>query len=214
MEIGPKGIDDILIVEDSPTQARQLEILLREQGFRATVAVNGRAGISKARSNKPNLIISDINMPEMNGYEMCRSIKQDPILQDIPVILLTSLIEPANVIEAINVNAECYISKPYDDKYLLAKINQLLIGPVTRKVDRPGEDLEFDFAGKQVSVTASRTQILTLLISIYEDMVLKNRELMSTKGVLDAAYEDLEKKVGLRTMDLRKVNKTLAGSDQ
>ncbi|MFH1125477.1 MAG: response regulator [Pseudomonadota bacterium] len=230
MESSNKGIYDILIVEDSATQAKQLEIQLREQGFMVTVAANGREGIAEAKRSKPNLIISDIQMPEMNGYEMCRLIKQEPGLKEIPIILLTTLTDPSDVIEALNVNADSYVSKPYDEKYLLAKINQLILAPAGDKNDRPGEILKIDFAGKNVAVTSNRSQILTLLISMYEDMVMKNHELITIKEVLEdvneelgnklhelqatkeelrKSYEELEMKVKMRTADLKKANTEL-----
>jgi PAS domain S-box-containing protein len=195
MEANHRDIYDILIVEDSPTQAKQLEVLFREQGFTVTVAGNGREGIAEAQRSKPKLIISDIHMPEMNGYEMCRSIKQDPALKDVPIILLTQLTEPVDVIESLNVSADCYISKPYNEKHLLLKINELLTAPVSEKMDRPREGVEIDFSGKHFTINSSRSQILTLLISIYEDTVIKNRELISTKETLEDVNEELEKKL-------------------
>ncbi len=195
MEANSKVIFDILIVEDSATQAKQLELLLREEGFRVTVATNGRAGIANARSLKPDLVISDIQMPEMNGYEMCRLLKQDPALKDVPIILLTILTDLADVIEALNVSADCYVSKPYDEDQLLAKINQLLAASGDEKIDRPGEDLEIDFAGKHVTVTSNRSQILTVLIAIYENAVINNRELISSKRALRDINEELEKEL-------------------
>jgi signal transduction histidine kinase len=230
MESSNKDAYDILIVEDSPTQARELEIFFRKRGFGVTTAVNGREGIVKTRRFRPDLIVSDVNMPEMNGYEMCRLIKQDPALKDVPIILLTTLTDPADVIEALNVNADCYVSKPYDENHLLAKIDQLLTAPGGEKIDRPGEGLDLDFAGKHFTVTSNRSQILTLLISIYEDTAMKNRELISTKEALEdvneelgnkllelqatkeelkISHEDLEIKVRLRTADLKKINETL-----
>jgi len=230
MEASNEKVYHILIVEDSPTQAKQLEFLLHKQGFMVAIAANGRKGIEEAKRSKPGLIISDIQMPEMNGFEMCRLIKQDPGLKEIPIILLTTLTDPSDVIEALNINADSYISKPYDENHMIAKINQLLAAPVGDKIDRPGEVLEIDFAGKQFAVTSNRSQIITLLISIYEDMLMKNhkivamkealedvngelgnklRELQATKEDLRKSYEELEMKVKMRTADLKQANTEL-----
>jgi CheY-like chemotaxis protein len=81
---------DILIAEDSPTQAEHLRYLLNESGHRVTLARNGKEALAAAHRQAPSLIISDIVMPEMDGYALCREIKSEPALKNIPVILLTS----------------------------------------------------------------------------------------------------------------------------
>ena len=186
---------DILVVEDSPTQAKQLDIFLREQGFGVTVAANGRIGLAEARRLGPDLIISDINMPEMNGFELCKMVKGDPALNGIPVILLTTMTDPTDIIGALNVSADCYVSKPYDEKHLLSKISLLIEGPSVNKIDRMEEGLEIDFAGKHFVVTSTRAQILTFLISIYEDVMMKNRELARANEALEVFAEKLNEKV-------------------
>ena len=93
---------EILIVEDSPTQAERLRRLIESKGYRARVAPNGQVALEKIRGRKPQLVLSDIIMPEMNGYELCRSLKADPTLRDIPVILVTSLNDPRTSSAASN----------------------------------------------------------------------------------------------------------------
>ncbi|TAL43476.1 MAG: response regulator, partial [Methylovulum sp.] len=77
----------ILIAEDSRTQAEQLCYLLEQHGYQATVTANGREALEEAMIQKPALVISDIMMPEMDGYELCKAIKSDETLKDIPIIL-------------------------------------------------------------------------------------------------------------------------------
>src|ERR1700683_63935 len=83
----------VLIVEDSPTQANVLRHLLEASGYGVTVAENGQDGLAAAKKRKPTFVISDVEMPIMGGYDMCHAIKQDPQLRNVPVILLTSLSE-------------------------------------------------------------------------------------------------------------------------
>ena len=104
----PKEIH-ILIVEDSLTQAMQLQFLLEKNGYPVTTANNGQEGIDFAKKVEPALIISDIVMPQMDGYEMCRIIKSDENLKEIPVILLTSLSNPEDVIKALACNADNFV---------------------------------------------------------------------------------------------------------
>ena len=90
-QLQPKKKGKILIAEDSPTQAEQLKHLLLAHGYVVVVAGNGKEALQAVHEEKPTLIISDIMMPEMDGYELCRLVKSDPRLREIPVMLLTSL---------------------------------------------------------------------------------------------------------------------------
>ena len=86
-EIQPDEVE-ILIVEDSPTQAERLRRLIQSVRYGARVAANGQLALDLIRERKPHLVLSDIVMPEMDGYTLCRAIKSDPELRDIPVILV------------------------------------------------------------------------------------------------------------------------------
>jgi two-component system sensor histidine kinase/response regulator len=100
-----KGLEnsdiEILIVEDSPTQAKELRYTLERHGFVVRVAGNGGKALSMIRERKPTIVISDIVMPEMDGYRLCREIKDDGALRDIPVILLTALSDPKDVVRGL-----------------------------------------------------------------------------------------------------------------
>ena len=122
---------EILVVEDSATQALYLAKLLEiDGGYRVRIAVNGREGLLAARAAKPTLIVSDIAMPEMDGFTMCREIKQDAALRDIPVILLTSLTSLYDVIKGLDCGADNFIRKPFDSTYLLGRIRVILASRV------------------------------------------------------------------------------------
>src|SRR3990172_7045333 len=89
----------ILIVEDSPTQAEHLRHILRQQKYQVSIAGNGKEALIKMQSERYDIAISDVLMPEMDGYEFCRQVKSNPKLKDIPVILLTSLSDPKDVLK-------------------------------------------------------------------------------------------------------------------
>src|SRR5579862_1556329 len=92
---------EVLIAEDSPTQSRRLQHILEKQGYRVIITNNGRQALEAARLKKPTLIISDVVMPEMDGYQLCQSVKSDPGLSDIPIILVTTLSDPQDVIRGL-----------------------------------------------------------------------------------------------------------------
>ena len=102
-----------MIVEDSPTQAEQLRYLLEEDGYRVTAAATGTQALLAARREKPALILSDIVMPEMDGYAFCKAVKSDEQLKDVPVILMTSLSSAGDVVKGLQCGADNFIRKPY-----------------------------------------------------------------------------------------------------
>jgi PleD family two-component response regulator len=104
---------DILIVEDSRTQAEQLQYLLEKHQYTVVTSENGNHALKVLEQYEPKLIITDICMPEMNGYELCRRIKVLDGHEDIPVVVLTSLSNPEDVIEGLECGADNFITKPY-----------------------------------------------------------------------------------------------------
>ena len=188
-------IVDILIAEDSPTQAEQLRYLLTESGHRVTVARNGKEALLAARQQTPTLIISDIVMPEMDGYALCRKIKTEPRLKNVPVILLTSLASPVDIIRGLECGADNFIPKPYDEDYLLSHIQNTLINFDLRKTQKTQMGVEIVFANEKYFITSERQQILDLLLSTYETAVQKNLQLTESQGELKQLNEQLDQKV-------------------
>jgi DNA-binding response OmpR family regulator len=115
---------EILIVEDSPTQALQLEGFLTSAGYRVQVAADGAAALEIIRTRPPNLIVADVLLPVVDGYELCRRVKADASLRGILVILLTILSGPEDVIQGIQCGADNFLIKPCDQQKLLAGARQ------------------------------------------------------------------------------------------
>jgi diguanylate cyclase (GGDEF)-like protein/PAS domain S-box-containing protein len=168
---------DILIAEDSRTQAEQLSYLLEKNGYRATIATNGKLALLAAQAQRPALIISDIVMPEMNGYELCKAIKSDEKLKDTPVILVTTLSDSHDVIRGLECGADNFIRKPYDERYLLSRITCLLMNLELRKDRKMQVGMQINLGGQKYFINSERQQILDLLISTYEEAVHINSEL-------------------------------------
>lgn len=171
------GKPRILLAEDSPTQAEKLKFLLEEQGYEVRVASNGTQALATARSNPPALIISDVIMPEMNGFSLCGEIKRDEHLKDIPVILLTSLFDMRDVMRGLECGADNFIRKPYQDHYLLARIDTLMKNREAQRTEPLNDAAEVYLEGQKHFITAERQQIVDLLISIYDQAVQINKAL-------------------------------------
>lgn len=167
----------ILVAEDSPTQAEQLRYLLDQAGYQVTVAANGRDALAAARASRPALVVSDINMPEMDGYELCAAIKADPALAGIPVILLTSLTEPDDVLRGIAARADGYCTKPYEQDHILSRVRFHLDNPPQPADEDAAPGVEINSGGVRHVITSGRREILTLLLSSYENAVRQNRQL-------------------------------------
>ena len=116
----------ILIVEDNHVDRKLLEKTLEREGFKMVFAENGEEGLSKAKETSPDLIILDCEMPIMSGNEMCKRLKEDNDLMDTPVIFLTSINTPKNIIDCFELDAESYLNKPVKPKVLLRQIEDAL----------------------------------------------------------------------------------------
>lgn len=193
----------ILIAEDSPTQAQAVRELLESRGYLVTVAGNGRLALEQARQSPPTLAISDIVMPEMDGFEFCKALRADRRLKEVPVILVTSLATPEDVIRGLDAGADNFIRKPFDDRYLLSRIEYILSNRQLRASSKMGLEMEIVLGGKKHRITSERQQILDLLISTYEDAVHLNSELIEKQDELSRLTEELEKRVQERTKALK-----------
>jgi DNA-binding response OmpR family regulator len=115
----------LLVIDDGPEQRRFLERTLSAAGYRVVTAPDGEAGTATARSLLPDLILLDIMMPGMNGYQVCRALKSDPATADRPILVLTAKDEPADHFWAREVGADDFLTKPVDLPELLGRIHEL-----------------------------------------------------------------------------------------
>ena len=184
----------ILIVEDSPTQAFKLRHVLEQRGYKVCAAKNGREAFASLKTDVPTLIITDITMPEMDGYELCRRIKDDAKLRQLPVILLTSLSDPKDILRGLECGADNFIVKPYDEEFLISRIEYVLANLELRQKGGGRQATEIIFAGQKFSLTSDRIQTIDLLLSTYETAVQKNIELRQTQEALEAQAEELRAK--------------------
>jgi len=215
-QIKPDEIE-ILIVEDSPTQAERLRRLIQSLHYNARVATNGQLALAAIRERKPHLVLSDIVMPEMNGYDLCRAIKSDPTLRDIPVILVTSLNDPKDIIRGIECGADNFIRKPYAEDYLLNRISHMLMNQKLRKNQNVEIGIALYLGDQKHFINAERQQILDLLISTYEQAVQVNGELQAReRQVIElnmrlahhaAELETINREIALKNLELAEASR-------
>ena len=116
----------ILVIEDQEDLRGILRDLLTGSGYEMLEAPDGQAGVDKARAEKPDLILMDIQMPVMDGYEATRRIKADPVLKSIPVIAVTSYALSGDEDKARSAGCDGYVAKPFSPRQMLAKVREIL----------------------------------------------------------------------------------------
>lgn len=200
----------ILVVDDDAAIRKMLKVNLEQEGFRIVTAKNGREALFVSREEKPDLIILDLMMPEMGGYEFMRSHSQD---SDTPVIMLTAKIEETDKVLGLEFGADDYLTKPFSMRELIARIRALLrrIDKLTGKsADTPpirigAIYLDMDARlvtvnGERVNLTPSEFDILALLMNA-PNRVFSRLDLMEQlQGV---ALEGYERSIDVHIRNLR-----------
>lgn len=134
---------DIMIVDDTPDNIRFLSTLLQEQGYNVRKAINGKMALTAIRTLLPDLVLLDINMPMMNGYEVCQELKNDRTTQTVPIIFISALDDVNDKVKAFDLGGADYITKPFQIAEVLARIqHQLTIKNLQNKLRSQNEQLQ------------------------------------------------------------------------
>ena len=126
----------VLVVDDDPVILKLLEVNFEMEGFTVLLAHDGEEGVAIARTQRPDIVVSDVMMPRMSGLELVEELKSDPDTSDIPIILLTAKAQTADVRAGVDAGADDYITKPFEPLDLVDRVNRL-IEPKTPRTSRP-----------------------------------------------------------------------------
>ena len=196
-------IDKIAVVEDNKTNIKLIRYQLEMEGFEVHIEETGNAGLKMIKSQKPDMIILDIGLPDINGFDLCEKLRKNESTKDCPIILLTAKSEDRDKIEGLKLGADDYITKPYNADELTLRIKNLLARSRKYKA-KSGltkiKDLEVDYSkrevkvkGKLVKLTFSEYQILSLFI--------ENPGKAYTKKELNKIIFNINEEVESRTID-------------
>jgi two-component system alkaline phosphatase synthesis response regulator PhoP len=116
----------ILAVDDEPNIVRLIQVNLERHGYQVETANNGAQALAKIKANRPDLLVSDVMMPEMDGFELLANVRRDPSLMDLPVIMLTAKAQDKDVLEGYKTGADMYLTKPFNPQELLAFVKRIL----------------------------------------------------------------------------------------
>ncbi|KJU83689.1 multi-sensor signal transduction histidine kinase [Candidatus Magnetobacterium bavaricum] len=181
----------ILVVEDSMVQAEVLKRILQKHGYGVIAASNGRLGLELALSMMPGLVISDIVMPVMNGYELCREIKTNKEINRIPVILLTELKSFTNILEGLESLADDYITKPYNEESLICKIETYVNQTISTDDTKNMGGFEVTYGGTTRMIYSNYKKVFNLLIATYENVINQYQEILESREALQKLNNDL-----------------------
>jgi two-component system cell cycle sensor histidine kinase/response regulator CckA len=195
----------VLVVEDSAMQAKMLRFILEEAGYATDVAPDGQAALNRVAGQAYDLVVSDIRMPGMDGYELCRRIKTELGKRQLPVMLLTSLGDPMDIVRGLEAGADNYVTKPYEPAHLLARIANMLENRRLRSGVRSRRGVNVTFLGSTLTINSDKEQILDLLISTFEDAVIQNRQLRRREEELEVARAALARYADTLEERLRRV---------
>ncbi len=145
----------ILVADDEPNVRDVIKMMLAEEGYHLIFAENGLEAVDKAHALIPDLILLDVMMPKMDGYEVCRRLRSEPVLSQVPIIMITALGDTASRIRGINSGADDFISKPFDLAELTAKIRNIIKLNRFRQIITEKENLKLAHADLQKAYDAT-----------------------------------------------------------
>lgn len=192
----------VLIVQNSRVQAELLKRFLEEGGFQVLKANSGMEALEIASENEINLIISDVNMPEMGGFELSAKVKGNPELKDIPVAVVTALSGMDTLFKCLTNNVDYLFTKPYDSEYILSTVNRILLDQSNNCYEEDTEVLDFDYQGETHQIETTGRKVFNLLLSINQGAVKQNQELEKTRKEVQAVNENLEKQIREKTNEI------------
>jgi two-component system phosphate regulon response regulator PhoB len=203
-------MNPILIVEDEKDILDLVEYHLRQAGFSIISALDGPSGLEEARRKHPALIILDLMLPGMDGKDVCRSLKSNPLTKPIPVLILTARAEEVDRIIGLELGADDYVTKPFSPRELVLRVRAILR---RRETDQESEkfiqigDLLIDVEGHHVSVNKIEVRLTSTEFKLLVELASKRGRVQTRTGLLDKVwgytYEGYDRTVDTHIRHLR-----------
>ena len=157
------GLTQVLVVEDSPTQLAQLRFTLEVAGFDVLTAADGAEALDVVLAHPVDLVISDVVMPDIDGFELCERIRRNGRLSTLPVILLTAMADPMDVLRALEAGADGFVRKPYNPEQLIARVKAVLDTAARRSATPEEAGVTVRLGGRDHYLSQERLQFLDVL---------------------------------------------------
>jgi two-component system alkaline phosphatase synthesis response regulator PhoP len=200
--------EKVLVVDDEPKIVRQARDYLERAGFQVVAAGDGRTALAVARGERPDMIVLDLNLPQLDGLDVCRALRRE---SDVPIIMLTARAEEADRLIGLELGADDYVTKPFSPRELVARVRAVL-RRVSGGVHQPGlvraGDLEIDLrafrvtrAGEEIPLTRSEFNLLAVLAQHPGQVFTRAQLLDRLHGV---AYDGYDRSIDAHVKNLRR----------
>jgi two-component system, OmpR family, KDP operon response regulator KdpE len=180
----------ILVVDDEPKYVRGIQAILVASGYAVVTAQDGLTAVKLAASERPHLVLLDVRMPGMDGFETCRRIREFSM---VPVIMLTAMAATADKVKGLDVGADDYITKPYSAPELLARVKAVLRraegsdSPETAQAIQAG-DLRIDFVQRRVLVQGNEVHLTATEYRLLAELARRAGQVIASETLLEAVW--------------------------
>src|ERR1043166_976182 len=198
----PASGNTVLIIEDERDVVDLLALNLRKAGFTTSTAVDGAAGLEKARSEKPAFIILDLMLPKMPGLEVCKILKSDPGMRQIPILMLTAKAEEIDRIVGLEFGADDYVTKPFSPREVILRIRAILRRGEATPEDEPltAGPISIDPARHEVSVAGKRVTLTSIEFKLLCTLMQRRGRVQERDRLLNDVW-GYESIIDTRTVD-------------
>ena len=193
----------VAVIEDNQINIDLIRYQLKVEGFEVFIEKTGEKGLKMIKNQEPDLILLDVGLPDIDGFELCRNLRSDEMTKDYPIIMLTARAEDSDRIEALKLGADDYITKPYNAEELILRIRNLL--KRTDKYKKNGSilklnDMSIDFNKREVQINK---QIIGLTFSEYQILIMLAENLGNIvhKKEINKKIFNISEDVDSRTVD-------------
>ncbi len=201
-------IETILVVDDEPKIVKQARDYLERSRFRVIAAADGKTALAMARREQPDLIVLDLNLPEMDGLEVCRALRRE---SDVPIIMLTARVEETDRLIGLELGADDYITKPFSPRELVARVRAVL-RRVRGGVHQPGliraGDLEIDLLGHRVTRAGEPIRLTRTEFNLLATLAQHPGQTFTRAQLLDRlhgiAYDGYDRSIDAHIKNLRR----------
>ncbi len=182
----------VLIVEDDPDIVRLLTHYLEKEAYQVRSALTGGEGLGAAREKLPEIMILDVMLPGMDGYEVCKRLRADPITATIPILMLTAKGDEAEKIVGLEIGADDYVTKPFSPKEVLARVKALLRRSTPSPEAAPGRlthgNLVVDTVRHEVTVGDRKLALTAKEFGLLKYLLVNRGRLATREALLDAVW--------------------------
>jgi DNA-binding response OmpR family regulator len=190
----------ILIIEDERDVADLLEMSFRKAGFKTTTAVDGAAGLQRARDDCPDFIILDLMLPRMSGLEVCRILKSDTATSHIPILMLTAKAEEIDRIVGLEFGADDYVTKPFSPREVTLRTKAILRRGEKQEETLQAGAISIDPARHQVRVNGKRVHLTSLEFKLLRTLMQRRGRVQDRDKLLNDVW-GYESVIDTRTVD-------------